>query len=157
VIGIIKPVQPCLNKNAENLEFISFLLSKHYYNNGAQIMRDSIGEVPPQNEETVTITIKKLARNALLAKFIVVIGLTALFSHYWIKEASQDYEEGKKLTPQIYIEKYEEQKGKLLQSGRYAENQPLTITAAFIVIAILVGSYEVMVLVIGLLIGKLIR
>lgn len=120
-------------------------------------MRDSLGDIPPQNEETITITMKKLARNALLAKLIVVIGLTALFSHYWIKEASRDYEEGKKLTPQIYLEKYEEQKGKLLQSGRYAQNQAITITAAFIVMAILVGSYELMVLVIGLLIGKLIR
>jgi hypothetical protein len=108
-------------------------------------------------EEHITIVLKRSTRNVLLTKLITAIALTAFFSSYFISLSAKQYEEGKNLTVETYAEKFEQHKVNLMSANRYASNIPLAVVASFITICFLVGSYELITLLIGFLIGKLTR
>ncbi len=67
-----------------------------------------------------------------------------------------DYEKGRELTQEKYLEGFVEYKGNLLSSKENA-NVPLATFIMFIVVSSLIGSYELAALIVGFMIGKLIR
>jgi hypothetical protein len=119
-------------------------------------MMDSTKQPPKQNEESITITIPKSTRNALIARLLVILSLTGLCGYSVIKTSAAQYEAGQQLTQETYLAKFEEHKARLL-NAKQMTNPAVVGLASFIVIAFLIGSYELMSLSIGLLVGKLIR
>ncbi|UKO99947.1 hypothetical protein [Nostoc sp. UHCC 0870] len=114
-------------------------------------------ETPPiPSEESVTFSIKKSSRNAFFAKMIILLTLTLLLGYFYGQDGARRYEKGRELTQEKYLEKFDEYKGALL-NGKQFENPLLSTFAAFIVISFLIGSYELTALIIGFLIGKVIR
>jgi hypothetical protein len=113
---------------------------------------------PPQqqSDEKLTFTIRRATRNRWLAKLILLLGLTAFGSHWFIQTSAQQYENGRELTKEKYLERFDEYKGKLLNSKTYT-NAPFSAFVMLITVSFLIGSYELTVVIIGLIIGKLIR
>jgi len=107
--------------------------------------------------ESFTITVSRSTRNVLLAKLIIVIGLTALFSTYFISNCAKQYEAGKQLTQETYLAHFEDRKAALLSQGQYATNTPLVVLGCFMTVGFLIDSYELVILVLGFMVGKLVR
>jgi hypothetical protein len=103
------------------------------------------------------IAIDNSARNTVIAKLIVSLGLTAFLSFFFISSSARDYEKGKELTRATYIAQFEEHKTELISKGQYSNDRPLSVFTSLLVVNLLLGSYELVVLILGLLIGKLIR
>ena len=91
-----------------------------------------------------------------MAKLILLLGLTAFASYLFIQDAARQYEKGRGLTQEKYLEKFDEYKGYLLNSKPYT-NVPFSTFVMFIFVSFLIGSYELTALMIGFIIGKLIR
>ena len=108
------------------------------------------------SEERLTFIVNRSTRNRFIAKLIILLGLTAFGSHLFIQDATQTYEKGLELTQEKYLERFDEYKGKLLNSKTYT-NAPFSTFVMFIVVSFLIGSYELTALIIGFIIGKIIR
>lgn len=114
-------------------------------------------ETPQQSpEESLTFTIKRSSRNVYFAKMIIVLGLTLLGGYFFVKDGAQKYERGRELTQEKYLERFVEYKGALLKAKQY-DNPILSTFVMLIVVSFLIGSYELTALIIGFIIGKVIR
>ncbi len=122
------------------------------------VAKESMNSQQPESQqESLTLIVRKSTRNAIIAKLIIVAGLTALFSYYWALDVSRQYHEGQNLTQKEYLAKFEQHKAKLIETGKYSSNVPFLVLIAFIYMSFFIGSYELIALAIGLLIGKFIR
>lgn len=106
-------------------------------------------------EEKITFVLKRSTRNIWIAKFIILLASTAIFSSIFLEASLINYKKGQELTKEEYIANYEQYKNSLLASKTYT-NAPLSTLAVFIMFAFLLGSYELTALIIGFIIGKLI-
>jgi hypothetical protein len=111
-------------------------------------------QIPP--EESVTFSIKKSSRNSFFAKMIILLILTLVGGYFFAQEGTRQYEKGRELTQEKYLERFDEYKGALLNRKQF-ENPLLSTITMFIFVSFLIGSYELTVLIIGFLIGKVIR
>jgi hypothetical protein len=114
-------------------------------------------ETPQQPpEESLTFIIKRSSKNVFFAKMIILLGLTLLGGYFFTQDSARKYERGRELTQEKYLERFDEYKGALLNAKQY-DNQLLYTFVMFIVVSFLIGSYELTALIIGFLIGKVIR
>ncbi|MEH2121612.1 hypothetical protein [Nostoc sp.] len=114
---------------------------------------------PPQQrpEESVTFVISKSTRNVFIAKIVILLGLTLLAGYWFARESANKYEKGRELTQEKYLERFDEYKGALLNAKQYDDNPLFTTFIMLIVVSFLIGSYELTALIIGFIIGKVIR
>lgn len=110
---------------------------------------------PP--EESLTFIIRRSSRNVFLAKIIILSGLTLLGGYFFVQDGARKYERGRELTQEKYLEKFDEYKGALLNAKQYSDNPLFSTFIMLIVVSFLIGSYELTALIIGFLIGKVIR
>ncbi len=114
-------------------------------------------EAPQQrSDENLSLVIKKSSRNVFIAKVIILLSLSLLGGYFFAQDGARKYEKGRKLTQEKYLEKFDDYKGTLLNAKQY-DNPALATFVMLIVVSFLIGSYELMALIIGLIIGKLIR
>jgi hypothetical protein len=112
---------------------------------------------PQQNpDERLTFTIKRSTRSRVLAKLILLLGLAAFGSYWVIQSSTQRYERGQKLTKEDYVAGFDRYKRDLLGSEQLT-NKPLASFAMMMMVSFFFGSYELVALLLGLMIGKLIR
>ena len=109
---------------------------------------------PP--EESVTFVITKITRNRVLAKIIFIFGLSLTLGFAIAQDNAKQYQEGRELTREKYMESFELRKGKLMSTGDRL-NPYLNIFIAFIAVSFLFGSYELATTIIALLVGRLKR
>ena len=107
-------------------------------------------------EESVAFVIKRSSRNVFLAKMITLLGLTLLGGYFFAQDGARKHERGRELTQEKYLEKFDEYKGVLLDAKKY-DDPLLSTLSMFLAVSFLIGSYELTVLIIGFLIGKVIR
>lgn len=107
-------------------------------------------------KESVTFSIKKSSRNIFFAKIIILLSLTLLGGYFFAQNGARQYEKGRELTQEKYLERFDEYKGALLNAKQY-DNPLMSTFVMFIVISFLIGSYELTALIIGFLIGKVLR
>lgn len=108
------------------------------------------------SEESVTFSIKRSSRNAFLAKVIILLSLSLLGGHFLAQHNFQQYEQGRALTQEKYMEGYDQYQSKLLSAKQY-DNPLMTTFVMLMVLSFFIGSYELTALIVGLLIGKVIR
>lgn len=75
---------------------------------------------------------------------------------FFTQYETQNYEKGRELMQEKYLEGFDEYKGSLLSSKETA-NVPVATLVMFLMVSSLIGSYELTALLIGFIIGKLIR
>ncbi len=110
----------------------------------------------PEESLTFIIKIKGVNRNVFFAKMIILLGLSLLLGYSVAQVNSRKYERGRELTQEKYLKGFGEYKGELLEAKR--GDDPLFSTfITLIVLTILIFSYESTALIIGFLIGKVIR
>lgn len=115
-------------------------------------------ETPPQPpEESLTFIIKRSSRNVFFAKIIILLGLSLLGSYFFAQDGIRKYERGQELTQEEYLERFDEYKGALLNGKQQYENPLFSTFIMLIVLSFLIGSYELTAVIIGFLIGKVIR
>jgi len=109
-----------------------------------------------QPEEQVTFVLKRSTRNVWLAKILILLSLSFLGGYLFTQDGARKYEKGRELTEEKYQEKFNEYRATLLNAKQY--DNPLFATfIMLIMVSFLIGSYELTALVIGFLIGKVIR
>lgn len=114
-------------------------------------------ETPQQPpEESLTFIIKRSSRNVFFAKMIILLGLTLLGGSFFAQDGAQKYKRGRELTEEKYLERFDEYKGALLNAKQF-DNPLLSTFTMLILVSFLIGSYELTALIIGFLIGKVIR
>jgi hypothetical protein len=114
-------------------------------------------ETPQQPpEESLTLIIKRSSRNIFFAKTILLLGLTLLGGYSFAKDNARQYERGRELTQEKYLEGFNKYKNSLLDAQKY-DNPVLATFLMLIVVSFLICSYELTALIIGFMIGKLIR
>jgi hypothetical protein len=112
---------------------------------------------PRQNpDETLTFVIKRSTRSRVLAKLILLVGLTAFGSYWVIQNSAQKYEKGRRLTKEEYEAGFDRYKRSLL-SAEQLSDKPLTSFVMLMTVSFFFGSYELVALLLGLMIGKLSR
>lgn len=116
---------------------------------------DSTNLPQPPTDEHVTVVLKKPTRNKVIAKVLILIVLSGVGGYVFARDGAQKYEKGRELTREKYLERYEQYKGTLLNAKQY-DNLPLATVCMLMVVAFLFGSYELIALMIGFIIGKLI-
>jgi uncharacterized membrane-anchored protein YhcB (DUF1043 family) len=114
-------------------------------------------EPPHQRpEESVTFVIRKSTRNVFLAKILILLGLTLLGGYWFARTGANQYEKGRELTQEKYLERFDEYKGALLNAKQY--DNPLFATFIMLMfVSFFISSYELTALIIGFIIGKIIR
>jgi predicted PurR-regulated permease PerM len=114
-------------------------------------------EPPHQpSDERLTFTIKKSTRNVFFSKILILLVLTLLGGYFFARDGSQKYEKGRELTQEKYLERFDAYKGGLLSAKQY-DNPLLSTFVMLIVVSFLIGSYELTALIIGFIIGKVVR
>jgi hypothetical protein len=114
-------------------------------------------ETPQQrSDESLSFVVKKSTKNVFIAKIIILVMLSFLGGYFFAKDGARKYEKGRELTQEKYLERFDEYKGALLNAKQY-DNPALATFVMFIVVSFLIGSYELTALIVGLIIGKLIR
>ncbi|TAD75485.1 MAG: hypothetical protein EA001_13685 [Oscillatoriales cyanobacterium] len=108
------------------------------------------GRSPTEN----TITLRTSTKHRLLARGIVLLLLTGLGSYAFLQESQRQYQRGQTLTPAAYNDRYEAYRASLLSKKIMLDYPPLTVVATGLVVLGIVGSYELLVLGISLLIGR---
>ena len=112
---------------------------------------------PPEECLTFFIKIPSISRrNVFFAKMIILLGLTLLGGYFVAQDSSLQYERGRALTQEKYLERFDEYKGELLKA-KETDNQLFSTFVMLIALSFLIGSYELTALIIGFLIGKVIR
>lgn len=117
---------------------------------------DSTKSFQQQSEETITFTVKRSTRSRFIAKLFLILGLTSFSSYFTVQSSIQEYKKGQELTEERYLADYNEYKTELL-NAKNSTNPVSSIFVMFIAISFMIGSYELMALMIGLIIEKLIR
>jgi hypothetical protein len=108
-------------------------------------------------DDIVTFSLKRSTASRLIARLIVTMSLAAITSYLLIQSFTKQYEKGQSLTQETYLKDFEKYKQSLLTGRDYTNNIPLTSFISLMTISFLVGSYELLVLGIGLIIGKIIK
>lgn len=111
------------------------------------------GRSPTEN----TITLRTSTKQRLLARGIVLLLATGLGSAAFLQESRRQYQWGQTLTPAAYNERYDAYRANLLSKKIMLDYPPLTVAATALVVFGLIGSYELLVLGISFLIGRLWR
>lgn len=111
----------------------------------------------PTTEDHITISMSRNVRNSSIAKLIALVVLTSGLGFFFISSSESQYQEGKNLTQEKYLAKFEDYKAKLTSKGEYSQNKLLSVFSAFIALSFFIGSYELTVLLIRVLIGKFAR
>jgi hypothetical protein len=107
-------------------------------------------------EESVTFVITKTTRNRFLAKIIILFSLSLLLGHAISQDNARQYQKGRELTREKYLENFETHKGKLMSTGDRIDPF-LNIFIAFLAVSVLIGSYELATTMIALLASRLKR
>jgi hypothetical protein len=92
----------------------------------------------------------------ILAKLVLLLGLSCFGGYLFTQEASRQYEKGLQLTEAAYQQEFQQYKSALLNRQRY-DNLPFSVFVMLMVFAFWIGSYELLAILIGFLIGKVIR
>ena len=108
------------------------------------------------SEESLTFMVRKSTRNVFLAKIFILLSLTLVGGYLFAQDGAQKYERGRELTKEKYLERFDQYKGALLNAKQY-DNPLLSSFVMLILVSFLIGSYELTALMIGFIIGKLIR
>ena len=107
-------------------------------------------------DSNITINIKDLVRNRLIAKIIVTSSLAIILGLSYTKSSQEKYEIGVQLTPEKHQKNFEKHKISLM--SEYAPRNPVqSIFLTLIIISFLIGSYELVSLAISLIIGKILK
>ena len=109
-----------------------------------------------RSEEVVNLTIHKSTRNLIIAKAFIALCLTCSLGYFYQQTSIKSHKKGRELTKTDYLSNYEIYRSELLKSP-FSENLFLSTLLAFMVIAILIGSYEIATLAIYLMIGKIVQ
>ena len=109
-----------------------------------------------QSEDKVTFIVESSTRNRFIVRLIITAGLAVITSYFFIQSSADLNKKGTALTQESYLKDFEKYKQSLLKSGDYT-NVPFSSFICLIMISFLVGSYELMVLVVGLIVGKIIK
>lgn len=105
-------------------------------------------------DKQTLIKIPTSIKNTLIGK-IFLVALSAGLLGYWFSiDSAAQFEKGKQLTLEQYTANFDQYKAKLLSPGRIPV--PLGIFAMLIVLAVFFGLYELLGLLLGLAIGKII-
>jgi hypothetical protein len=111
---------------------------------------------PQQNpDERITFTIRRSTKSKVLAKLILLVGMTAFGSYWIIQRSAQNYERGRNLTKASYEAGFDRYKRNLLNER--LNNKPLASLSVLMMVSFFFGSYELAALLLGLMIGKLVR
>lgn len=116
---------------------------------------NSPNHLQQETNDIVTFRLKSSTTSRLIARLIVTTSLVAVSSCFLSQTFAKEYEKGQALTQEKYLKDFDRHKQSLLRSGDY--NAPLTIFVSLILISFVFGSYELLVLGIGLIIGKIIK
>ena len=98
----------------------------------------------------------KSVNNLLLAKLIIVLLLTIIATHFFTEYATQEYMKGMEITQTGLpndLTKYEKETQTLLDYQPYT-NSGFSFLVVLVGISLVVGAYEITVLLISFLIGK---
>ncbi len=107
-------------------------------------------------DSSITIKIKNLSRNKLIAKIILASSFAVILGLFYNKNSQEKYEVGLQLTPAKHQKNYEKYKISLM--SEYAPRNPATsIFIMLIIMSFLIGSYELAALAISLIIGKVFK
>jgi hypothetical protein len=110
----------------------------------------------PSSPETVTFTIRRSSRNVFFAKILILLGLILVSGQFYAHDNAKKYQKGRELTKEKHLADFEERRSSLLNFKQY--ESPIVATFIMLIyISILIGGYELLALVIGLMIGKVIR
>jgi hypothetical protein len=105
--------------------------------------------------ENITIQFSHLRRNRAIAKLIVVIGLGLALSPYYGSTLVKQRERALNLTQDSYMADFANYKARLLEGTRVP---PIAVPFAMILaIAIMAGTYELLVFLVAWLIGKVLK
>jgi hypothetical protein len=108
------------------------------------------------SDDLYTFTIKSSAKNKILAKLIITAGLIAITTHLSLQSAICQYEEGKNLTQEEYLKDFNDHKRELLKS-EFRANPVVTCLSSLIMLSLLIGSYELLSLMLAIILGKMIK
>lgn len=108
------------------------------------------------SNEHLSFVVKRSTKNVFIAKVIILVSLSFLAGYFFAKDGAERYEKGRELTQEQYLARFDEYKGTLLNAKQF-DNPPLATFVMFILVSFLIGSYELTALIIGFIIGKLIR
>jgi hypothetical protein len=117
---------------------------------------DSQGTPQQHSDESLSFVVKKSTKNVFIAKVIILLSLSFLGGYFFAKDGARKYEKGRELTQEQYLARFDEYKGALLNAKQY-DNPALATFVMLIVVSFLIGSYELTALIIGFIIGKLLR
>jgi len=104
--------------------------------------------------KSVTINIPTSTRNKTLGKILFIVLISGGFGYYFTIYAAAKYQAGKQLNLREYTANYEQYKAKLLSPGPIPV--PVGMFLMLIIMAMIFGLYELLSLLLGLMIGKLI-
>lgn len=105
-------------------------------------------------DEKLVFVIRKSTRNTFIAKLFLLFSLTALISYVIIQQSAKEYEKGATLTKEEYIANFDKYKANLIYKDNLSSSHSLTAFVSLIIVSFLIGSYELLAILIGLLIGK---
>lgn len=113
---------------------------------------------PPQQlpEESLTFIVRRSTRNVFFAKMIILLGLALLGGYVFARDGAQRYERGRELTQEKYLKEFDDYKGALLRAKQY-DNPVLATFVMLMVVSFLICSYELTALIIGFMIGKVVK
>ncbi|MGF1493875.1 MAG: hypothetical protein ACFBSC_15765 [Microcoleaceae cyanobacterium] len=105
--------------------------------------------------DSLKITVPRFSRNTFIAKLSLVLIFSGVFGYYFQRQALINVERGQQLTRESYLEEFDQYRRELLNNETYVNNPALGYIAMLIVLAVLIGSYELLSILLSLLIGKL--
>ncbi len=117
---------------------------------------NSPNHVQHEANDIVTFSLKSSTISRLIARLIVTTSLVAVTSCFFVQNSTKEYEKGQSLTQEKYLKDFDRYKQNLLKSKNYTAI-PIASLSSLIAISFLVGSYELLVLGIGMIIGKIIK
>lgn len=114
-------------------------------------------EPPAQEpEKGFTLTISRSARNGAIAKILILMAFALLAGHFYARDAAREYELG---LERIQTGEVERTRAYEAELSAHQRNSNL-VFASFIMLlglGIFFGAYELLALLVGFLIGKVIR
>jgi hypothetical protein len=105
-------------------------------------------------DKHLIVQIPTSTKNKLIGKILVILISGGLFGYWYSVDSAAQFAKGKQLTLEQYTANFDQYKAKLLSSRPVAP--PLGILAMLIVLAVFFGLYELLSLLLGLTIGKII-
>ncbi|HLO84298.1 MAG TPA: hypothetical protein VK203_04680 [Nostocaceae cyanobacterium] len=104
-------------------------------------------------EQNIIIKIPKSTRNSLITRFIVTLICGGILAYFYTVTSQAQLDKAEKLTKEEYIENFPAYKAKLRDTFPPSVAPIMGLLAA----CILIGPYELMVFLVGLLLGKILK